>query len=328
MWKGILSQVVVTLLGIRLKSAPSQAASSWSIGGKIGEVTGLYEKFGQVVGYEILVEGHRLRASLKDVYIDREYLEDIQPPTAGSVGIATALSHWATPRNYWHDQTDGVEALCFDLASATPKAKISPHDGGWKFLIPSLMPNDRVVVNCAAPLHGKFWSLGLITYPERQPLEDLPLLDGHWQRVFTWTYEISRLMRAQGYPWDPEAVALRAEASALILKPLVQEIFEKCLAAKRSLGYSGTLPPGFVDAAFSKVRLPTGTVGLTEPPTDQRPYTVLSISPEAARSRDYLEQVVLHECIHIVCASEGGDPHNEEFIQLSKLLGLEEKHRD
>lgn len=297
--------------------------------GQTGTVTGLYVKYGVLVGYEVEINGASRHATLKDVYIDREYLEDIQPPTATSVGIGTSLSHWNSQRDYWHNQTDGVEALCFDLASATPRALIDFNSQGWRFLIPSMMPEDRVVVSCHSPLHGNYWSLGVIAYPERKALIPDPLrLEGHWQRVFSWTYRIVRGMAQRGYPWNAEAVALRAKASALILQPLVQEIFEGCLEAKREMFGPFSLPPGYIDAAFSRVRLPAGTVGLTEPPTDQRPYTILSISPEAAKDPHYLRQVVLHECIHLVVASEGGEPHDKEFTALAQKLGLEKKHRD
>jgi len=83
-----------------------------------------------------------------------------------------------------------------------------------------------------------------------------------------------------------------------------------------------------VSAGFSRVRLKAGTVGLTEPPTDRRPYTVISVAPSAAKDLQYLRQVVLHECIHVAVSSDSGPPHNDLFNAISERVGLNPEHRD
>jgi len=85
-----------------------------------------------------------------------------------------------------------------------------------------------------------------------------------------------------------------------------------------------------ISIGCSRVRLTAGSIGLTEPPTDRRPYTVISIGPDAFdKGLQYIQQVVLHECIHIVVANvHEEEPHNELFNQLADKCGLKPEHRD
>jgi len=111
---------------------------------------------------------------------------------------------------------------------------------------------------------------------------------------------------------------------------MVERTLKRCIDARQALtGELIYFPPGALSVAFSDVRLKAATVGLLEPPTDRRPYSVMSISPSAARKgKEYIQQVVLHECIHFTVGSIGGDPHGEEFIALADKLGLESDFRD
>jgi len=319
------------LVGSKVEVSRIAGGDLKDVRGKIAEITGLFKKFGQVVGYEAKIKDKLYSGSLKDFYVHREYLEDIQPPTATSVSLREGLSHWQVQRDFWHNQVDGLEAFCFELASVTPRAAIKvvadASNARWEFGVPSPMPGDCAIVNCNASLHGDFWTLSSAIYPARDSVK-APLIEGHWQRVFSWSYKVAKIMEEAGWPWNAQRIEARAVASAMVLQPLVDEVLEECWATKKDLVGSFSLPPGSVEAAFSEVRLPAGTVGLVEPPTDLRPYTLMSISPTAAKDRKYLRQVILHECLHVVAASEGGDPHNDEFHALAELMGLEDKHRD
>lgn len=300
--------------------------------GTNAKILGVIERFGVIVGYEVEINGASYFGSAKDFYINRQYLEDIQPPTATSASLRDGLTHWSSQRDYWAEQIDGLEALCFALASVTPQALPECYPWGWRFLVPSPMPGDRVAVGCYAPLHGNFWSLSVSVYPERLPIEaDITFIEDHWSRVFSWAHYIASAMCAYGYPWE-KAVAslrLRADATSKILRPLVNHYLKACLAAKVELtGEREVIPPNSLSVAFSNVRLKAGTIGLLEPPTDRRPYSVMSVSPSAARDPEYLRQVVLHECIHLVVGSKGGDPHNDLFQAFSEKLGLKPEHRD
>lgn len=298
------------------------------------EITGVYQRFGVVVGYEVKIGDGSFHGSCKDFFVDRRYLEDLQPPTATSAALREALSHWAVQRDYWHTRIDGLEAFCFDLASVTPSAIPVCHDWGWQFFVPSPMPGDRAVVDCRAAAHDNSWTLSTAVYPERYRGDEAPrIIDDHWARVFTWTHQVALGMsHLHGLNWDGaiQGLQVRAEATTKILIPLVERTLERCIQAKQELtGELIYFPPGALSVAFSDVRLKAATVGLLEPPTDRRPYSVMSVSPSAARKgKEYIQQVVLHECIHFTVGSSGGDPHGEEFISLADALGLEADFRD
>ncbi len=320
------------LVGKTVEVSPIAGGDLHDHRGQKAKVVGVITRFGQIVGFEVSIKGRAYYGASKDFYYVREYLEDIQPPTATSASLRGALAHWSEQRDYWHTRIDGLEAFCFDLASATPRAIPECYEWGWRLLVPSPMPGDRAVVDCRAPLHGNFWSLGAMVYPERLPVEPgAALIEDHWARVFTWTHYIASAMMVRGYPWEQGVRSLqtRAEATTRILRPMVDQILASCIQAKLDLtGESTYFAPGSLSVAFSDVRLKAATVGLLEPPTDRRPYAVMSISPSAVRKKGYLQQVVLHECLHFVVGSNGGDPHNDLFLAMAEKLGLEPENQD
>lgn len=294
------------------------------------EVTGVFYRFGVIVGYEVKTDKGTFAGSRKDFYVDREYLEDIQPPTATSSSVRSGLSHWATQRDYWHDQIVGVEALCFELASITPRAALSVREGGWQFSIPDPLPGDSTIVDCRIAAHDNFWSLSTMVFPQRCEAPPSELVSDHWDRTFRWALAITSSQK-EGLPWEAAVrnLKLRHQASRKVLAPLVQRTLAKAIAAKEELtGTKSYFPPGSVSVGFSEVRLKAGTIGMTECPTDRRPYSVMTVSAGALKKPGYLEQVVLHECLHMAVASTGGPAHNDEFNALAKKLGLSEDNRD
>lgn len=305
-----------------------------SLRGKPCTILGVTTRFGQVVGYKIKTEGDKERyGPAKDFFVDRCLLEDIQPPTATSVALREGLSHWGQQRDYWHTQATGLESLAFAVASVTPRATTTTHDWGWEFMVPDPMPGDQTQVRCLAFQHGNFWTLGTTVIPVRGQSQDPPkIIQDHWARVFQWTYEITMGMTRFGWPWEQEArkIKARAIATATVLVPLANEVLQECLEARQEIaGSAPDLAPGSISVGFSSVRLKPNTIGLTEPPTDRRPYTVVSIAPQAAKDPRYLRQVILHECIHIAVANGSGEPpHNELFKTIAERVGLEPKHRD
>jgi len=301
------------------------------------EVLGVIPRYGQIVGYQVrlLKKDEVLVGTAKDFYVGRCFVEDSQPPTALSAAVRSALEHWNTQRDYWHEDTSGLEAMLFDLASVTTQATSECFPWGWEITVPSLMPRDRVHVSCPAFVHDDFWTTTALVTPYRDRQDLLPeppqAIADHWSRVFAWSYAVAKGMTKQGFPWAKAAqdIARRATASRKVLVPLVEATMDQVAQAREEITGEGLdLYPGSISAGFSMVRLKPGSIGLTEPPTDRRPYTVVTVSPEALKDRDYLEQVVLHECVHIAVDSEGGPPHNDLFHAISEQVGLEPKYRD
>jgi hypothetical protein len=300
--------------------------------GKGATITAVIMRFGHAVGFKVQIKGGPEEVGpLKDFYIDRCLVEDAQTPTATSMAVREGLSHWSQQRDYWHIDTGGLEAMAFALASVTPSAIPTPHPWGWDFAVPEPMKGDFTQVRCVAYQHNNFWSVATAVTPIRGGLQPMvhPIED-HWARTFHWTHTIAKIMTERfDWPWDQavRSIETRAAASAKILAPMVNEALSRCLDARREI--TGTAPDvGDVSAGFSVVRLKAGTIGLTEPPSDRRPYTVVSIDPAAAKSPKYLRQVVLHECAHIAVASDGGPPHNDLFLRISEMVGIDPEHRD
>jgi hypothetical protein len=166
-------------------------------------------------------------------------------------------------------------------------------------------------------------------YPERKPAPDSKPIKDHWARVFSWTHFI--VSKFKGLPWDnaTKNLKLRAFATSKHLLPMLEECLSLSLNKRQQLfGDKPELFGNGVSIGLSKVRLLPMTVGLTEQPSDRRPYTVISISPDACKSTKNLYYVVMHECVHLATAVRGGNPHNEDFQQLADSLGIPRKHQN
>ena len=308
------------LVGRLVEVSKIAGGDLFDLRGENAEISGVLLRLGRVSGYEVKIKGKTYSGSSKDFFVDRDVLEDIQPPTPTSVAVQEALTHWSGQRDYWHERTDGLENLCFELASATPSAIPLCHPWGWQFLIPDPMPSRHTVVECHSAQHGNFWTLSVMVYPKDSEVpRDLLLssllkqnrarIADHWDRTFTWAELITKGMIEHGYPWGEclKSIQTRKTATSRILSPLVDRALGRALSAVEELR-SKPARAGILSVGFSDIRLKAGTTGLTEPPSDRRPYTVMSVSPRAARKPEYLEQVVLHEGCHIAVTSTFSTP--------------------
>ncbi len=319
-----------TLVGEKVKISPIAGGELLGVRGENAEVTSVLLRLGQVVGLAVKTQGKVFRGSLKDFFLDRKVLEDIQPPSTYSKAIREGLSHWREQRTYWAERIDGLEALCFELSSSVDGAEVSVSPWGWSFEIPEAMFGKVTVVDCRAVMSGNFWVLTTSVFPKVRRDLTVKIYQNPWERVFSWASQVaSGMVREQEFPWKDSLknLLLRKRATEEILQPLIDKTLPRVLEAKEKI-LRETEDPGPVWGAFSEVRLKPTFVGLTEPPTDRRPYTVISLTPQCCKTKEYLEQVVLHECIHVAVASRGGDPHNKEFHLLAKKLGLKAEHRN
>ena len=313
------------LVGEICEISPFAGGSVESLVGKGGKISGVIKRLGRLVGYEVSINNKTYLTSLKDIYVKRQILEDVQAFSPMACALREALAHWGTQRDYWGPCIDGVEALCFELASVTPVAKIIKTDRGWQFHIPEPIEGQKTVVDCLFAPHDNFWTMMVAVYSERGSVEDPPeaILD-HWARTFSWTHQIVSGMNN----WEEalEGLKKRATITSQQLRPLLYGCLGKAIREQKKIaGEASTVPVGGVSIGLSLVRLQPRTLGLTEPPTDRRPYTIMSISPDAA-AKNSLLQVVLHECVHVAVGIRGGDLHNDDFKKLAVAVGLPESH--
>ena len=304
--------------------------------GKTGKITGVYRRYGVVVGYEVEIEGKRYTGTRKDFYVrPLNIIEDPQPPTATSAAVKGALVHWAEARTYWRPLIDGLENFCFDLAGVTKKVvlKVFARDEGgmWRFFIEEPM-GTSTVVDCRISFHDNYWTLLTAVYPSREPVpppdaDHVELgAEDHWTRTYLWTGCI-----AKHFPvWADAVENLRERASVTreLLHPTFGKTLARVIEAHEKM-YGPLANPTPLSVGLSVVRLMPGTVAMTEPATDRKPYTTITLSPEVVTPKnDLFNQTVLHELIHYAVASRGGEAHNADFNRLAEALGLRPEYRD
>ena len=107
-------------MGQPAKVSPIAGGDLFDLRDKSGTVSGMIFRYGILVGYEVTIDDHAFLGSKKDFYVGREVLEDIQPPSAQSASIASALVHWEKPRTYWGTYTDGPVSYTHLTLPTTP----------------------------------------------------------------------------------------------------------------------------------------------------------------------------------------------------------------
>lgn len=325
------------LIGQRAEVSPCCGGDLYGRQGEFGPITGVLKRYGRIVGYEVELDKSRLTGTKKDLYVEQCVLEDVQPATPISVGVREALSHWNKQHDYWGPMLDGLENLCFELASMTQEVVLLCDEGGWKFCVPEPM-NMTTVVDCHVAYHDNVWTLLVAVYPLRKPYAELRQEEGavvlghedHWERTYRWTEAVAISMIAKcGLPWQDALAGMKKRAFVTrdYLRAQVGNTLPRVIAAHTKL-FGTPKNVTRLSVGVSRVRLRPGTVALTEPPTDRRPYTVITFSPTAGKNADYFSQVCLHESIHLVVASRGGEPHNDNFQTLAQVLGLKPEYRD
>jgi hypothetical protein len=319
-------------IGKRAEVSPVAGGDLSGLHGKFGPITGVLKRYGRTVGYEVDIDNVRTSGSKKDYYVDQCVLEDVQPQTPTSVGLREALSHWRGSRDYWGPMLDGLENLCFELASMTRGVKFLPQKEGWKFFVPEPV-GTASVIDCRVSHHENYWTLMVGIYPCRGSFEDLEgffLSDkDHWLRTYKWAEAVALHMVSEGLPWMESLVGMknRRYMTESFLIPVMGETLPRVVKMHTELyGPPKNLTP--ISVGVSRVRLKPATVALTEPPTDRHAYAIITLSPQACSDEAFFRQVSLHESIHYVVAVRGGDPHGERFQTLAQRLGLNPEYRD
>lgn len=325
------------LVGKKVEVSPVAGGDFSGLIGEVVIVTGVILRYGQLVGLQVSAKGKKAIGSLKDFYIHRDVLEDVQPPTAISISVRECIKHYGQQRDYWLPYIDGIEAFCFELASCAPVCEIGVLPTGFVVNVPEPQKKDVTTVIGTVVAHNNFYTMNTVTFPRRGNSDFVPgpEIEDHWLRTYYYTEQIVSGLLEHGFPWEKQLKKLQ-QRRLLVLKvvrPLLTKTLPRVLDAveqvtgekKENVYLEG------VSIGLSEVRLRPGTIGLNEPPTDRRPYTVITIGPNALDNEDpaYLQQVVLHECIHLCVANvHSEEPHNKLFIQIANMLGLDPEYQD
>lgn len=297
--------------------------------GKSGKICGIFERWGQVAGYEIACEGEVLLGTKKDFYIGRNLLRNPHLQSSQALRIREGLSEWLACPDFVKGDLASVQAFFWDLASLTSSLSVSltwtdDSNSLWEFQVPSTQ--DDVVVKSSNSAHDGVWSLSVQVYSTREEAKE-PVIEhaDHWSRTLLWTHRCLELVGAKR---EKYRIAVLLSQNSKLTR-LAQKVFPEIAQAYGRLYEEAPKTPP-LSLGFSDWRVQPGHVGLYEPPTEVRPYGVLSIHPKALKKgAQYLTQVVKHELIHYAMAEVPfEDPHGEEFQRLADMIGLPEKLQD
>ena len=336
------------LVGVEARVTPYAKESLRPFRGQVVQVTGVILRRGAVVGWEFVTEGKKFWAPKKDLFVGRRYVEDVHLNSARADELREGLAHFAEPHDYFGTAWDGVELLCFELASFAEEAAVEVPKGGgwyryessaqdgqdgkdWRYVIP-----DRagpIVVNAHSLLHDGVWTLSTTVYSSRASIDPSKLQlvrnADHWTRTLDWTIRTAEALQTQGYDYAEAIKGLRARRR--VIPKLRQEMERQLPAVRRAYrkleGKPWKMP--YISIGSSHIRQQPQSVGMHEAPTDLRPYSVITVSPDALDNESYLRAVVKHELIHAALDTTAAyeTVHGERFQKYAQELKLEPKYR-
>jgi len=312
--------------------------------GKRGRVMAVILKRGQIAGYEVELADTEKRVILpkRAVYVGRRIVEDVYLNSADAQHVRELLSHTKVQHDYPLKSWDGIENLCFELAKATdylavqaggwfkyPGSTRPDMDGtSWRYMWPSA--RSAITVNCQSLLHDHVWTLSRTIFSTRDietaGIRGLGDRD-HWTRTLLWTIETAKVLQTDGYDYTPiiEGLEHRLQRNRQ-LRALVRELYpDVSTACGQVMGRP--CKPAPLSIGFGTTRLTPTAIGVHEPPTDEVPYSIITVNPEA--KGEYLVEVVRHELIHYVLGrSSMPGSHHKVFKQIAELVGLPRKYQD
>ena len=84
------------------------------------------------------VEGEKLEAKSRDLYIKRKMVEDFTPRPRNYELLKDNLEHWKVQREYLLESNSGLESICFALASTSESFSCAYEDESFIFICPRL----------------------------------------------------------------------------------------------------------------------------------------------------------------------------------------------
>jgi len=309
------------------------------------KITGVIEKFGQIVGYQAELNGETIYAPKKDFYVGMNYVEDIHADGAKAEQIRRLLAHWQTQHDYYGPSWDGIELFHFELAKATDAVGIesagwykydtslrSDMDGkNWRLVIPDKA--GCVAVNCHSILHDDVWTLNTTIYSTREiSKKDIKLYGhkDHWQRTLGWTIKVAKVLETDGYDYSDviQNLMKRKKISWLTTKKAHQILPGVIEVYKKETGNTLDWLP-YVSFGISDNQIPPGKIGTHRSKTDVVDYSIITMHPQSLmRGRKYYEIVIKHELLHYVLAQTNNPFHNEQFVRMGQKLNIPQRFLD
>jgi len=314
--------------------------------GKEVRITGVYTKFGQIVGYRAKLENNTIYAPKKDFYVHRNYAEDVHADSALTCQIKRVLSHWQEQHDYVGPDWDGVELFNFELAKVAKgvhlesggwyeyEASSRPDMDGkdWRFYVPDM--NGASVVNCHSILHDNVWTLTTTVHSTTEINREKFNLIGHedhWQRTLIWTIKTAEVLATSGYDYkEPIENLKRRKRISKKLTEYGYEVVPQVIEAYRKVT-GKDLKANLRDFSIglSEAPLMPGKVGRHIGHTDIANYSIITVHPQALEvGEEFAEIVVKHELIHYLLNQVSNPTHNQEFVKIGLELGIPKKFLD
>lgn len=279
---------------------------------------------------------------------ERQIIEDKYPETDLEEKVRDAVAHWQVQHDYGGVLWDGIESIHFSLADAVntlaiesagwysyPSSLRSDMDGkDWRLVITDPSDYYHVVVNCHSILHDNVWTLGTTIYSTNEidgeyALEHSIGDEDPWIRSMLWSMDLADKLQTSGYDYSKAMDWMRYRLSLLgEVWPVASRWIAIFKNSYRKMFDEDDDIPEQITIAINDWALPVDKIASYRHATDDRPYGVLTISPNAwNRGMKFVEWVVIHELIH---AANGPDEksHDERFKLLSDLAGIPEKYQD
>lgn len=316
--------------------------------GKEVEITGVYEKFNQIIGYRARIKEteNTIYAPKKDFYIDANYVEDIHADTYKAQQIRNVLSHWQTQHDYYGPAWKGIQLFHYELAKVVEEVGIESArwykydtstrddmDGkDWRLIVPNM--NSPVAINCHSILHDDVWTLNTTIYSTNDldfsKFEKTYGSPDHWQRTFIWTIRVAEVLQTSGYDYSDviQRLKKRRLQSAIITRIGHKKIPEVAEAYKQVTG-NEIKELKYVSFGISDINLPPGKVGHRRGKTDVTDYSIVDLHPQAlSKGREYLMAVIKHELIHYMLAQANNPSHDKAFQKIGEELGIPKQYLD
>jgi predicted SprT family Zn-dependent metalloprotease len=281
----------------------------------------------------------------------KDIIEDRYAEIEKALRVERALQFWQHQHDYDGKSWDGIEKFHFELAKVAdmvavesagwysyPSSNREKRDGkDWRLIIPiQREARTAIAVNCHSILHDDVWTLTHTTYSTSDiDTDDLDMVyhEDHWTRSMLWSIEVLDKLSEDGlfdYSLPREDMCWRLGLKERLHEIKTQKKLELEAIYQEMFGVPSNMPVS-ITIAVAKWMNVEGKVGSYDYATDEQPWGVLLVSPQACeKGMDFAEHVIAHELIHAAIGknTQEGGGHDGKFNILAKAMGIPSQYRD